>query len=161
MITNHARPIEDTEVVAWTPSSGVTLYDKIAEESPDDAGFVNTTAEANHSTFKLSPLVRAIDGSVTIRFRARSTADGYLTVQLLDGSTVIAERLYGPLEAGYSMLRMELADAERAAISDYANMHVRFYGEYAVYRLLLEDGVSRLELEAGNGPGDLLMERNA
>jgi hypothetical protein len=161
MIINHARPIEDTEIVAWSPSSGVTLYDKINEEAHDDAGFVNTTAEANHSTFRLSALPRAFDGSVVIRFRARSTADGYLTVQLLDGSTLIAERLFGPLDAGYSMLRMDLTAPEVAVISDYANLHVRFYGEYAVYRLLLEDGVSRLELEAGNGPGDLLIERNA
>jgi hypothetical protein len=158
MIINHARPIEDTEIVAWSPSSGVTLYDKINEEAPDDSGFINTTDAVNHSTFKLSPLPSAFDDSVVIRFRAKSTSDGYLTVLLLDGSTLIAERLFGPLDAGYSMLRMDLTAPEVAAIIDYANLHVSFVGEYAVYQLLMEDGTSGIELEGGAGV--LLMERN-
>jgi hypothetical protein len=158
MIINHARPIEDTEIVAWAPSSGVTLYDKINEEAPDDSGFINSTDAVNSSTFKLSPLQRAFDGSVSIRFRAKSTASGYLSVLLLDGSTPISERLFGPLDAGYSTLRMDLTASEASTISDYANLHVRFVGEYAVYQLLMEDGTSGIELEVGAGV--LLTERN-
>lgn len=158
-IRETAKPIEDTEVVAWAPSSGVTLYDKIAEEVADDAGFINSTATTNNSKFKLSPLTRTIDGELVVSYRVKASDSTDLSVQLLEGSTVIAERLHREIPStGYVVLRMTLTAAEVASITDFANLYLNFIAEHFVSAFLNEDD-SRILLEDGSGV--LLIERNA
>ncbi len=160
MIVNHARPIEDTEVVAWVPSSGVTLYDKINEEVPNDTGFINSTAAANRSTFRISPLQRKTADALSATFRCKSPAGGYLSALLLSGASVIAERLLGYIKSdSYVMLRLDLTSLEVAAIADYGNLAVTLIAESTVSALLLEDGATALGLDGV--VGRLLMERNS
>jgi hypothetical protein len=159
-IRETAKPIEDTEVVAWAPSSGVTLYDKIAEAVADDAGFISSTATTNNSKFKLSPLKRATaDGEIVISYRVKATDATDLSVQLLDGSTVVAERLHLDISAtGYELLRMTLTADELALITDASNLYINFIAEHFVSAFLNEDD-SRILLEDGSGV--LLIERNS
>lgn len=157
MTNRYAKPIADSEVVAWSPSSGSTLYDKIAETVADDAGFINPTAVVNHSTFKLSPLQQALDGTLVVSYRVKSPDGVDLTAQLLEGTTVIATRTHtGIQSAAYATLRMELTALEASAIGDYSNLYIKFVGDYSV--LLAEDG-TRLTLE--DGTSLLLMEKTA
>lgn len=148
MTNRYAKPIEDTANTAWSPSDGVTLYDKIDEVVPDDTDYIAPTAVANSSTFKLSPLQQALDGTLVVRYRVSAPGGADLTVELLEGATVIATRTHTGIPRGaYASLEMALTALEAAAIGDYSNLYVRFVGDYSVF--LLEDGASRLLLEDG------------
>lgn len=159
MSVQTAKPIEDSEVVGWSPSDGVSLYDKIDEAEADDAGFINSTATTNHSTFKLSPLKGATEGRLVVSFRVKSTDGTRFTAQLLEGSTVIAGRLYLDVsQTGYQVLRIVLTQDEIALITDYSALYLNFIAEHFIFVLLDETG-DRIALEDGSGV--LLMEDNA
>jgi hypothetical protein len=156
MNINHAKLIEDTEIVAWEPSSGVTLYDKLDEEVPDDSDYIVSTATTNTSKFKLSPLKKAIEGRLVVKFRAKSSDGTRMTVQLLEGSTLIAERLYLDVsQSGYQQFGMVLTQAEIALITNASALYLNFIGEHFIFILLGESG-DRIALE--DGTGVLLME---
>lgn len=159
MIIESAKPIADTEIVAWAPSSGVTLYDKIDELVADDLDYINSTAATNNAKFKLSTMQRlSIGGSLAISLRIKFDVTPYLSVQLLQGTSVIAERLIdGSLWSGYNLVQIVLRDDEFDLISDVADLYVNFIAESELFALLNE-GVGGFALE--DGSGRILLERS-
>lgn len=134
MTIRTAKPIADTSVTAWSPSSGATLFDKIDEANADDTGYINATALTNGYKCKLSALPDANDGTLAITLRVKSAAayEG-VTAQVLEGSTVIAERrLTIDIVGSYATLQISLTVAEVSAITDFSNLYLSVSGNEMV-----------------------------
>lgn len=154
-IKRTAKPIADASAAAWTPSAGADLYAGIDEDVPDDSDYMASTAEENAVTFSLSPLTPAPDGTLRVRYRAKSTDGVPFLVQLLDGENIVASGEDSGVPAEFVTRTLILTKAAAETITDYANLSLRVIADYPAY-LLAEDG-SRILLEDG---GNLRTERN-
>jgi lysophospholipase L1-like esterase len=122
MTLRTAQPISDEAVTGWSPSSGSTLFDKIAVE----AGSISSTAPTNAYKCKLSALQPAPNGSIVASLRIRTSSfHDMLTVHVMDGTTMIAARELTVQHVGVdTTVTFTMTPAEVAAISDFSNLYV-------------------------------------
>jgi hypothetical protein len=125
-MSQRVRPIADDSTGGW----GTTpLYSKLNELPASDAEYVSA-APADSAAFevKLGSLVGPPWGAgprkLTVRLR-RTTGDPVaVLVQLLQGSTVIANSVATP-SSSFADHEMTLTDSQAAAITNPADLHVR------------------------------------
>ena len=117
------RPVSDVSAGAWTPSSGLTLAPMINEAVAADASFITVSSASTSEVAFGTGLSPGVTTGHTIRFRAQGT--GGLTVRLMQGTTVISS--FSPtLTTAYALYTWTLSGAEAAAISNYADLRLRF-----------------------------------
>src|SRR5512146_3457687 len=127
MTTNKYRPSSDVDAGEWTPSFGEDLYAMVNEEVADDDSFI-TSSEAIDDVCEFgfaniaTPAVRT-DHAVT--YRIKSVGDAAATVELREGSRIIAEFEHSPVPADWTTYDQALSEAIAGTISVYAALTLR------------------------------------
>jgi hypothetical protein len=125
--TQLARPASDISAGSWTPTP---LHVQLADDSPS----VYVQSEDNPDDDMFIVALEALDPPVSLndhvlRFSyARDVADGDpidLTVELLQGETVIASDTVTPTTDSWVTGQIELTEQEAEVITDYSNLRVR------------------------------------
>jgi hypothetical protein len=131
------RPIADISRGTWTTNTGATtnLWAAIDEPEPaSDADYVQSSNSANDSyEVRLASVAPALlDRLHILRYRGRKSAAAGnqrgVTVELRQGATVIATNSHPDLTAVFADGLILLTREQGAAITDYADLRVRFTG---------------------------------
>jgi hypothetical protein len=131
------RPIADISRGTWTTNAGATtnLWAAIDEAEPaNDADYVQSSNSANDSyEVRLAGVAPALlDRLHLLRYRGRKSAAAGnqrgVTVSLVQGATVIATNAHPDLTAVFTDGLILLTREQGAAITDYADLRVRFTG---------------------------------
>lgn len=118
------RPVSDVSSGTWTPSTGVDLYAMVDEAVADDADY-DTTSASSSMTLALGVGTDPNSSSGHIvRYRIKGT--GILTVTLMQGATIIATWTHSPAPSSFTTYEQTLAGAEADAITDYADLRLKF-----------------------------------
>lgn len=152
-MTQYARPVADITVGSWTTTP---LWDKVDEVTPDDATTViqtptgpsNLTAEVRFGS--VSDPLQSI-GHIA-RVRAYTTGNCTLAWSIYQGTTLIANCGTITLTGSYSTYTYTLTVAQANAITNYADLRVRFTGNGSSGRVR----VTWFELEVP----DVLIQRS-
>jgi hypothetical protein len=134
-MAQFARPDGDTSVGAWTTNAGgsSSLFATLDETSPSDADFVRSELSPSASAYECS-LSNIEDPQSSaghvVRYRyAKDAAGGQsvdLTVQLRQGTTVIASATHTNISETVAAGSITLSGAEADAITDYTDLRLRF-----------------------------------
>jgi len=125
-----AHPDSDFSAGTWTTAP---LWEKIDEGTPDDADFVQSALAPSADTFEVT-LQDLLDPGVSvghvIRYRISKDAAGggqvNMTVRLMQGGTEVAAWTHSDLSDAWATFTQTLSGAQADAISDYANLRLRF-----------------------------------
>lgn len=130
-----ARPIADISDGSWTTDSGGTsLFAAIDEATASDADYIQSSGDASDDAVEVALSAISDPGIIDTGhiLRWRMSKDGpatmHATVQLVEGSTVRAERVYFDIPdtaTDYSFTLTTGQIGEATAISDYGNLRVR------------------------------------
>lgn len=149
-----ARPESTTLAGAWTPTGAASLHAALAEPVPDDASFIASEADPANSACEVAvaSLVDPSDDSGhVLRWRhAKSAAGGNsidLTVELRQGTTVIATASFIDIGDVWTTGTLVLSGAAAANISDYSDLRLRFIADVSGADLARAAHVSWAELE--------------
>jgi len=132
-----ARPDEDVSAGTWTPSpsSPATLFDKIDEATPDDADFISSPVAPAAAAVEIGLQTLSDPGASDghkVRYRIRKDQSGGAqidgTAQLLQGAVVIASWAHTNVTNTWTTFEQTLSGAEADAITDYADLRVKFVG---------------------------------
>jgi hypothetical protein len=133
-VAQFARPSQDVTIGSWTTNSGsaANLFASIDEDVANDADFVQSSLTVNDAyEVRLSSVQAAlIDRGHILRYRiqknqALGNTRGCL-VELRQGATVIASQNHPDLTIAWASLPVALTPAQGAAITNYADLRVRF-----------------------------------
>lgn len=123
-MAQYARPDSDITTGDWT---SVPLYAKVDEVAASDADFISATGD-DYCEMGLSDIEAPGAGDVILRVRVRrpaSSDDATLIVKLMEGSTVITERLVDVTSSSFVTASLTLTSGEKAAITDWSDLRVR------------------------------------
>lgn len=129
----HARPASDVSAGGWQVPP---LYEKVNEETPNDASYIFVLDPYGACELALGELDEPGDGNVklSVRCRGMNVVGGdsaSLKAELLQGTTVIAETTWGALGDSYVTRSFLLASGEVASITDWSNLRVRLTADVA------------------------------
>lgn len=141
-MAQFARPSVDTTRDNWEEDDGGTtdIFDQIDESSFDDGDFIRTQLTPTSDVYvtKLTTVEDPISSSGhTVRYRyGKQTTGGDvidLTVQLRQGytnegaqGTLIASATHNDIASGFTAGSFTLSGAEADAITNYADLYIRF-----------------------------------
>lgn len=130
-----ARPTADVNVGGWEQvgyaegATGLELFSSVDEEVVDDADAIfMADSFGDACVLRFGELQEPAAGTVTLRVRYRrleASANTYMSVELLDGETIVASRTILVDGEAYLTADLVLTSAERDAIADWANLRVR------------------------------------
>ena len=124
--TQYARPTSTISSGAWIPSTGATLYETIDETSPNDADF-NSTVSVSTFEVKLSAVSDPLSSvGHYVRYRINGSGGANMTVSLMNGAVTIASWSHTPAPASPTTYEQTLSESEANAITDYADLRIRF-----------------------------------
>lgn len=123
-MTQFARPTSDIATDSWTTTP---LWSKVDESVSDDSDFIQASTSGNECEVAVGALSDPSSSSNhVIRWRRRGTSTS-LVVKLVQGTTVIAT---APTDSGpgssFADTSYTLSDAEADAITNYADLRIRF-----------------------------------
>lgn len=125
-MAQFARPVSDVTVGEWL---AVPLHAKLSEAVVDDGTFIVGDGPGYYCEVALGPVEVPKPGTVSLRIRARkdptATAAIDLTVRLVEGETVRAERTFANLTTGFATQVMTLTQGERDAVTNWGNLRVQ------------------------------------
>lgn len=120
------RPISDVAVGDWTPTP---MYAALDEAVADDLDYIASEGTSAGEVL-LAPISPPVAGDVLIRVRyARDPAATdllSLTITLVQGTTVIATRTFEDVPGAFTESVITLTAPERALITDWTNLRLRF-----------------------------------
>lgn len=141
-MAQFGRPSTDTTLDTWEEDDGTTtsIFDQIDEASFDDADYIRTELTPTSAVFvtKLTTIEDPLSSAGhVVRWRqAKSAAGGDqidLTVQLRQGytnegaqGTLIASKANTNISDGFAADSITLSGAEADAITNYADLYLRF-----------------------------------
>lgn len=133
-MAQFARPIQDVSRGSWTTHTGATanLWAAIDETDADEADYIASSLTANDTyEARLSPVEAALIRRLhVLNYRTRKSAAAGntrgVTVSLVQGTTVIANQSHPDLTIVWATLPLLLTRQQVAAITDYADLRVRF-----------------------------------
>jgi hypothetical protein len=131
-MAQFARPAADVALGSWSAIPGPELFSALNEEVADDTTLIQCSPTANDSCeIRLDEVTPGlINRGHILRYRAsKGTAGGNsrgLTVDLLQGSTVIATNDHPDLSTIWLPGLITLAPEQGTLITDYADLRVRF-----------------------------------
>lgn len=120
-------PNADASAGSWVPSTGTNLYAVIDEPTASDTDFASSSSVGSSPMTLLLETTGAAPGVTTghvVHYRIRGT--GTLLVELLQGGTTIASWTHSPAPSTYTTYDQTLSGAQAAAITNYANLKLRF-----------------------------------
>jgi hypothetical protein len=123
-MTQKARPVWDVSEGSWTPTP---IFPQLNEIIPDDMSLVtSSTTPGDVFEVQLAALAKPGAGpeTLTVRLRKTDTPVAYAVCYLMQGSTLIAGRVFQPTLA-FANYPMNLTPAEIAAITNYADLRLR------------------------------------
>ncbi|REF00279.1 hypothetical protein [Thermomonospora umbrina] len=134
--TQTLRPVSDVTVGSYTavptPGAGVALASRIGEAVRDDNSYIQTPNAPSAAVYEArlaagqDPL-SSDDHTVTV---VLSTAGGATSsscaVALVQGTTVIRSQTFTDVPATPTVYTIDLTGAEADAITDYADLRIRF-----------------------------------
>lgn len=143
-MAQFGRPSTDTTIGTYTDQAGGTtnIYGTIDEVSPaNDADYIKSVANPANAVY-VTKLTSVVDpqlstGHIVRWRRGKDPASGGeqidLTVELRQGytnesslGTLIASKTVNNIAAAFTDDSMTLSGAEADAITDYANLYLRF-----------------------------------
>lgn len=120
----YGRPNLDLSAGSWTPSTGGDLYAMVDESTASDTDYISVTG-ASTCSLALNGVVDPVSSSGhVIRYRAKNSGAGSLTVTLKQGATTIATSTNNSLTASYADYSFTLSGAEADSITDYTNLKI-------------------------------------
>jgi len=117
-------PASDISAGNWTPSTGISLYATINESPASDVQYDSTP---NASTMVVKLQAASSPGVSTghiVNYRCQGA--GILTVDLMQGATVIATWTHNPAPAVYTTFAQAVTSLQAANITDYTDLRLRF-----------------------------------
>lgn len=138
VVLAYARPAADVTDGGWTNESGsnVDLYASIDETSPGDSDYIRSSLQgqggSDTAEVALGPLTDPAGNTnhrVSYRY-GKALGDGVgrvdLTVQLVQGTTVIASWTHLDIATGLTTAQQTLGAGQADAITDYTDLRLRF-----------------------------------
>jgi hypothetical protein len=134
-MAQYARPIADVVINSWTTQAGAAsdLFAVLDEDAADEADFVQSSLTVNDAyECRLSAAPAAlIDRGHVLRYRCRKNQalgnQRGVTVELRQGATVVTTNTHADLTALWQPDNaILLTTAQAEAITDYADLRVRF-----------------------------------
>jgi hypothetical protein len=120
-----ARPVGDVSNSGWTPQ---TVFDEINEVNADDASYVASSGNPQGDTFEVYLASMALPdiGPQILKVRVRNTGPDQIevTAKLMDGTTLVAIRLFYPTQS-FVTYEFPLTAAEIARIVNYEDLTLR------------------------------------
>jgi hypothetical protein len=134
--TQTLRPQTDITVGSYTavptPGAGVALASRIGEAIRDDATFVQSPNGAAGAVYEtrvaagLDPLSSTGHKVTVVLSSAGGATTASCTVSLVQGTTVIADETFTNVPEEETVYEYTLTSGEADAITDYANLRLRF-----------------------------------
>jgi hypothetical protein len=123
------HPMSDISTGSW---SVAPLYDKIDEIIPSDIDYICSSIDPSNDACEvllesgIDPLT-GIDHVLSYRY-CRSGIIGQLdlTVQVVEGTTIIATWTHTNVDIGWLDAEQELSEAQANSITNYSNLRIRF-----------------------------------
>jgi hypothetical protein len=151
-----AHPTGDVSVGGWTTTP---LYQKIDEVTASIADFVTSVDNPTSDAFEVNlTSLSGVDpnGVQTVEY-ILATADSTTLdtiVTLLEGTTIIASWLHEDVPNAWTLYSSELSTEQRAAITDYTNLRLRFTAFEPIFRdRFLTDDASPIASSRAAEPG--------
>lgn len=122
-----ARPATTVSAGSWTPTNAATLHEAIDETAASETDFISTVTAADACVVSISEVTDPASSSDHIvRYRLRGDGDSGITVELMEGASVIATWTHDPAPASYTTYEQTLSGGEADAITDYSALRLRF-----------------------------------
>lgn len=133
-MTQTAAPASDVTDGSWTDQAGGTsLFAAIDEAVASDADYIKssdmTAGQSDACEIALGTVTDPISGTghvVRYRYRSQGATACDLIVTLLQGATTIASWTHTSVSSTYATAEQTLLEAEANAITDYADLRLRF-----------------------------------
>lgn len=123
----RAVPTADVSDGTWTPSAGADLFSVLDEAAASDADFITTSAAADSCVVALGSLTDPVSSAGhVVSYRIIGDGASGITVELLQGASVIATWTHDPAPAGWTTHQQTLSGAEADSITDYTALRLRF-----------------------------------
>lgn len=120
-------PSADVSNGAWLASSGADLFAMIDEAVSNAGDFIFTASPGAECVVALAAgSDPGVSTGHTVRYRAQGDGLSGLTVALLQGTTVIASWTTNPLPAVETLYEHTLTGPQADAITNYAQLRLRF-----------------------------------
>lgn len=117
-------PASDISAGNWTPSTGISLYATINENPASDVQY-DSTPNASTMVVKLqSASSPGVTTGHVVNYRCKGA--GILTIDLMQGATVIATWTHNPAPAVYTTFAQAVTSLQAANITDYTDLRLRF-----------------------------------
>lgn len=121
-----ARPLSDVTTGTWLPSSGSSLAAMIDEPTADSSDYIYTTS-ASACTIALNPVVDpGTSSGQVVSYQVCSPEANALTVDLMQGETVIASWAHAALPTTPTVFARALTAPQCDSITDYTDLQFRF-----------------------------------
>lgn len=122
-----AVPTSDVSEGTWTPSAGADLYAVLDESAPSDADFISTNTAADSCVVALGALGDpASSAGHIVSYRLIGDGVSGITVELLQGASVIATWTHDPAPTVWTTYNQTLTGTEADSITDYTALRLRF-----------------------------------
>jgi len=123
------NPISDISSGTW---SIVPLYPKIDETIPDDSDYIYSSADPINDPCEFllgseQDPNTSIDHILSYRYsRSGTTGQLNLTVQVVEGTTIIATWTHTNINTGWLDAQQTLSESQANSITNYSNLRIRF-----------------------------------
>lgn len=116
-----ARPISDSVVGGWLPSTGSALYPMVDEATPDDADYIyaNTLTAC-----KMALNAASGSGGKVVSYRVWSPSSNGVKVRLMCGASLVKEWTHVTLPTTATTYAQSLTAGEIAGITDYSTLSI-------------------------------------
>ena len=116
-----ARPISDSVVGGWLPSTGSALYPMVDETTPDDVDYIYANTL---TTCKMALNAASGSGGKVVSYRVWSPSSNGIKVRLLCGASLVKEWTHVTLPTTATTYSQSLTAGEIAGITDYAAISI-------------------------------------
>lgn len=138
----YSRPMADLSTGGWTDQNDGTanLYTEVNETIPNDASYIKSsnTPVGDATILKLATVTPpdvndpgGVGYTLRYRFRKRGANAENLTVNLLQGTTVVASWVEANVDWNWATAEKQLTTDEVAAISDFTDLRLQLVGDTA------------------------------
>lgn len=125
-VRRFARPRRDISRGGWVPSKGNDLFAMVDDIGAGDDEFISATTSAV-CELALRPVIDPNTSSnQAVRYRAYSPSGAGLTVELRQGTQLIASWTHDALPAGSTLFEQALTGAQCDSITNYADLRIKF-----------------------------------
>lgn len=123
LASRFARPVRDISNTGWQASTGTDLFAMLDDPAPGDGDYITASGAAD-CTLALGP-VRDPGSSSGQVIRYPAYGGGSLTVELMQGTRLIASKFHDILPNTPTVHELVLTPEQCDSITDYADLRVK------------------------------------